>query len=68
MNFREQYEELTVQEVVDSIVVLLSKNGAHIDDSSFTWTLVGALFDHEILKPEEFESTYHSLVSIKRKA
>lgn len=65
MEFRRAYEDFSVQDVVDTIVVLLKKNGSHIDEKSFTWTLVGALFDNEIFSKEDFESTYYSLINHK---
>ncbi len=66
MNFREEYGDFHIQETVDAIVALLKRKGASIDDRSFTWTLVGALFRNGIIKREEFESTYYSLVQQRK--
>lgn len=61
MNFRSEYGEYSAQEAVDAILVLLKQNGVEIDDKSFTWTLVGALFEKGIIARKEFERIYFSL-------
>ncbi len=61
MNFRAEYGEYSAQEAVDAILVLLRQNGVEIDEKSFTWTLVGALFEKGIITRKEFERIYFSL-------
>ncbi|MCI0454006.1 MAG: hypothetical protein L0Y68_03295 [Candidatus Dadabacteria bacterium] len=63
MNFRDEYGDYSAQEAVDAIIVILKKNGAEIDEKSFTWTLVGALFDKGIVSRQEFERIYYLLKS-----
>lgn len=58
MNFRKEYGEFSVQEAVDAIMLVLKSNGVQIDEKSFTWTLVGALFDKGIISRCEFENMY----------
>ncbi|HSE83902.1 MAG TPA: hypothetical protein VLB01_05090 [Thermodesulfobacteriota bacterium] len=65
MNFREEYGDYSVQEAVDAIILILKRGGAEVDDKSFTWTLVGALFDNGIISRTEFESIYYLLKSHK---
>ncbi|MCH8030077.1 MAG: hypothetical protein IH874_09130 [Candidatus Dadabacteria bacterium] len=65
MGFREEYGDLSLQNAVDAIVVLLKRQGTDIDEKSFTWTVVGALFDSGVIKREDFEHAYHSLVQNK---
>jgi hypothetical protein len=66
MNFRDEYGDCSAQEAVDAIIVILKKNGVEIDEKSFTWTLVGALFDKGIVSREEFERIYYLLKSQKK--
>jgi hypothetical protein len=61
MNFRVEYGEYSAQEAVDAILVILKNSGIEIDDKSFTWTLVGALFEKGIIPKNEFERIYFSL-------
>jgi len=61
MNFRDEYGEFSAQEAVDAILVILRRNGVEIDDRSFTWTLVGALFEKGVIPRKEFERIYYSL-------
>lgn len=61
MNFRDEYGEYSAQEAVDAILVILRKSGMEIDDKSFTWTLVGALFEKGVIPRQEFERIYYSL-------
>ncbi len=61
MNFRDEYGELSAQEAVDAILVILKKSGVEIDDKSFTWTLVGALFQKGVIPRQDFERIYYSL-------
>ncbi|HML95055.1 MAG TPA: hypothetical protein PKC29_06465 [Thermodesulfobacteriota bacterium] len=61
MNFRDEYGEFSAQEAVDAILVILKKSGVEIDDRSFTWTLVGALFQKGVIPRQEFERIYYSL-------
>ena len=61
MNFRDEYGEYLAQEDVDAILVILKKHGIEIDDKSFTWTLVGALFEKGVIPRQEFERIYFSL-------
>jgi len=61
MNFRDEYGEYSAQEAVDAILVILRKSGVDIDDKSFTWTLVGALFQKGVIPRQEFERIYYSL-------
>jgi len=61
MNFRDEYGEYSAQEAVDAILVILRKSGVDIDDKSFTWTLVGALFQKGVIPRLEFERIYYSL-------
>ena len=61
MNFRDEYGEFSAQEAVDAILVILKKNGVEIDDKSFTWTLVGALFQKGVIPRQDFERIYYSL-------
>jgi hypothetical protein len=61
MNFRNEYGEFSAQEAVDAILVILRKHGIEIDDMSFTWTLVGALFEKGVIPRQEFERIYLSL-------
>ena len=61
MNFRVEYGEYSAQEAVDAILVILKNNGIEIDERSFTWTLVGALFEKGIIAKPEFERIYLSL-------
>jgi len=65
MDFREEFGEFNIQEAVDAILTLLQRKGANIDEKSFTWILVGALFLNGVLERGEFESVYHSLVHQK---
>ncbi|MGH7801469.1 MAG: hypothetical protein ACREOW_12745 [Thermodesulfobacteriota bacterium] len=66
MNFRDEYGDYSAQEAVDAILVILKQNGVEIDENSFTWTLVGALFDKGILSRQEFERIYFLLKSQKK--
>jgi hypothetical protein len=61
MNFRDEYGDYSVQEAVDTIVLILKQDGAEIDEKSFTWTLVGVLFDKNIIPRQEFERIYSLL-------
>jgi hypothetical protein len=61
MNFRDEYGEFSAQEAVDAILVILRKSGVEIDDKSFTWTLVGALFQKGVIPRQDFERIYYSL-------
>ncbi|MGQ0793326.1 MAG: hypothetical protein ACT4NX_04470 [Deltaproteobacteria bacterium] len=63
MNFRQEYGDYSAQEALDSILVILKQNGFEIDEKSFTWTLVGALFDRGVIPREEFERIYFSVKS-----
>ncbi len=63
MNFRDEYGDYSVQEAIDAIVVILKQSGVEIDEKSFTWTLVGVLFDKGIIPRREFESIYSLLKS-----
>lgn len=63
MNFRVEYGEYSAQEAVDAITVILRNSGIEIDEKSFTWTLVGALFEKGIIAKHEFERIYFSLKS-----
>ena len=65
MNFRQEYGDYSAQEAVDAILLILKRNGAEIDERSFTWTLVGVLFDNGIILRSEFESIYSLLKSQK---
>ncbi len=66
MNFRDEYGDYSAQEAVDAILVTLKQNGVEIDEKSFTWTLVGALFDKGVLSRQEFERIYFLLKSQKK--
>jgi len=68
MSFREDYGEFELQETVDAIFILLKNNGVYIDDKSFTWTIVGALFDNGIISKSDFEEMYSSLLNNKKLA
>jgi hypothetical protein len=61
MNFRDEYGDYSAQEAVDAILVILKQNGVEIDEKSFTWTLVGALFDKGVVPRQEFERIYFLL-------
>jgi hypothetical protein len=61
MNFRVEYGEYSAQEAVDAILVILKNKGVEIDEKSFTWTLVGALFEKGIIAKHDFERIYLSL-------
>ena len=61
MKFRAEYGEYSAQEAVDAILVLLRQSGIEIDEKSFTWTLVGALFEKGVIGRKEFERIYFSL-------
>ncbi|MCC6712710.1 MAG: hypothetical protein IT344_05040 [Candidatus Dadabacteria bacterium] len=61
MNFRDEYGEFSAQEAVDAILAILKKSGVEIDDKSFTWTLVGALFQKGVIPRQDFERIYYSL-------
>ena len=61
MKFRKEYGDYSAQEAVDAILVILRKKGIEIDERSFTWTLVGALFEGGIIPRPEFERIYFSL-------
>lgn len=63
MNFRVEYGEYSAQEAVDAILVILKNSGVEIDEKSFTWTLVSALFEKGIIAKNEFERIYISLKS-----
>jgi len=63
MNFRDEYGDYAVQEAIDAIVLILRQNGVEIDEKSFTWTLVGVLFDKGIISRQEFERIYFFLKS-----
>jgi hypothetical protein len=67
MNFRVEYGDFSVQEAVDAIVFLLQRKGSLIDEKSFTWTLVGALFQNGVISRQEFENIYYSLVRQKKR-
>ena len=58
MNFRQEYGDFSAQEVIDAIQLLLRRDGVQIDEKSFTWTIVGALFDKGIISRYEFEHMY----------
>ena len=58
MNFRQEYGDFSAQEVIDAIQLLLRRDGVQIDEKSFTWTIVGALFDKGIISRHEFEHMY----------
>ena len=49
MNFREEYGDYSAQEAVDAIILILKRSGVEVDEKSFAWTLVGALFDNGII-------------------
>jgi len=66
MNFRDEYGDYSAQEAVDAILVILKHNGVEIDENSFTWTLVGVLFDKRVLSRQEFERIYSLLKSQKK--
>lgn len=61
MNFRVEYGDYSAQEAVDAILVILKNDGIEIDEKSFTWTLVGALFEKGVISKHEFERIYLSL-------
>jgi hypothetical protein len=61
INFRVEYGDYSAQEAVDAILVILKNNGIEIDEKSFTWTLVGALFEKGIIAKHDFERIYVSL-------
>ncbi|MFI5323725.1 MAG: hypothetical protein ACHQ6U_09395 [Thermodesulfobacteriota bacterium] len=61
MNFRVEYGGYSAQEAVDAILVILKNDGIEIDEKSFTWTLVGALFEKGVIAKHEFERIYLSL-------
>ncbi|HEY7535667.1 MAG TPA: hypothetical protein VH878_06940 [Thermodesulfobacteriota bacterium] len=63
MNFRDEYGDYSAQEAVDALLVILKQNGIEIDENSFTWTLVGALFDKGVVSRQEFERIYFLLKS-----
>ena len=63
MNFRDEYGDYSAQEAVDAILVILKRNGVEIDEKSFTWTLVGVLFDKGIISRQEFERIYFLLMN-----
>ena len=63
MKFRDEYGDYSAQEAVDAILVILKQNGVEIDEKSFTWTLVGALFDKGVVPRQEFERIYFLLKS-----
>ena len=63
MNFRDEYGDYSAQEAVDAILAILKQNGVEIDEKSFTWTLVGALFDKGVVPRQEFERIYFLLKS-----
>lgn len=63
MNFRDEYGDYSAQEAVDAILVILKQNSVEIDEKSFTWTLVGALFDKGVVPRQEFERIYFLLKS-----
>ncbi|MGH7901535.1 MAG: hypothetical protein ACRENZ_07335 [Thermodesulfobacteriota bacterium] len=65
MNFREKYAEFSAREAVDAIQILLKNSGVEIDGESFTWTLVGVLFDRGIITSKEFENLYINLIRNK---
>lgn len=65
MNFREEYGDYSAQEAVDAIILILKRSGVEVDEKSFAWTLVGALFDNGIISRTEFEGIYHLLKSQK---
>jgi hypothetical protein len=65
MNFRDEYGDYSVQEAVDAIILILKRGGVEVDEKSFTWTLVGALFDNGIISRTEFEDIYYLLKSQK---
>lgn len=58
MNFRQEYGDFSAQEVIDAIQLILRRDGVQIDEKSFTWTVVGALFDKGIISRREFEHMY----------
>jgi hypothetical protein len=63
MNFRDEYGDYSAQEAVDALLAILKQNGIEIDENSFTWTLVGALFDKGVVSRQEFERIYFLLKS-----
>ena len=65
MNFREKYADFSAKEAVNAIIILLKKSGIEIDEESFTWTLVGVLFDKGIITSNEFENVYINLIRNK---
>jgi hypothetical protein len=58
MNFRQEYGEFSAQEAIDAIQLILRRDGVQIDEKSFTWTVVGVLFDKGIISRHEFEHIY----------
>ncbi|MGE5443662.1 MAG: hypothetical protein ACM3SR_03560 [Ignavibacteriales bacterium] len=58
MDFRDEYGDYSAQEAMDTILLILKKKGFKIDEMSFTWTLVGVLFDRGIISRQEFERIY----------
>jgi hypothetical protein len=65
MDFRDEYGDYSAQEAIATILLILKKRGLKIDEMSFTWTLIGVLFEREIISRQEFERTYFLL---KRRA
>lgn len=65
MNFRQKYADFSAKEAVNAIQMLLKKSGVEIDEESFTWTLVGVLFDRGIITSKEFENVYINLIRNK---
>jgi hypothetical protein len=61
MDFRDEYGDYSAQEAIDTILLILEKKGFKIDEMSFTWTLVGILFDRGIISRQEFERIYFLL-------
>jgi hypothetical protein len=61
MDFRDEYGDYSAQETIDTILLILKKRGFKIDEMSFTWTLIGVLFDKGIISRQEFEGIYFVL-------
>ncbi len=59
------FRDYSAQEAIDTILLILKKRGFKIDEMSFTWTLIGVLFDRGIISRQEFERTYFL---VKRRA
>ncbi|MEM4409641.1 MAG: hypothetical protein QXI19_12955 [Candidatus Caldarchaeum sp.] len=58
MRFREKYGHLSCGSVIVAIVRCLAERGEDIDIRSFTWTVVGSLFENGVITEEEFLREY----------